>query len=90
MDSTTLTRTLGLLRKAGLGSREARKGQAGASVPSYAGQASDKWQRLNRTGSGRNSDCGKNLASEGWKSMRADGLANYRSRDGGVNCLYPI
>jgi DNA-binding MarR family transcriptional regulator len=62
MDSTTLTRTLGLLLKQGW--VRVRRGKDRRSVCSVSRRrASDKWQKLNRTGSGRNSDCGENLAT---------------------------
>jgi hypothetical protein len=67
MDSTTLTRTLGLLLKQGW--VRVRRGKEGGSVCSVSRkQASEKWQRLNGTGSGRNSDCGENLATRAGKA----------------------
>src|SRR5260370_42014329 len=79
--------------EAGLGSRKARKRQAGASVPSRAGRQATTGRGSTVLGAG-----GTATAERTWRrgleKHEADSLANYRSRDGGVNfcieyrCIY--
>jgi len=92
MDSTTLTRTLGLMRRQGWVRVRPGKDRR-ERLFRLTQAASEKWQKLNLIGAGQNSDCGENLAMRGGKH-EADDLANYRGRDGGVNscneyrCIY--
>jgi len=69
MDSTTLTRTLGLMRRQGW-VRVSGERTGGSACSASRRPASEKWQKLNLIGAGRNSDCGENLAMRGGKSMK--------------------
>ncbi len=69
MDSTTLTRTLGLLLKQGWVRVEARKRQAGAPVPSYAGRQAENGRGSTVLGAGGTATAERTWR-RGWKSMK--------------------
>jgi len=67
MDSTTLTRTLGLMRRQGW-VRVRRGKDSGALFRLTQAGKRKKWQKLNLLGPGGTANCGENLAMRGGKA----------------------
>jgi len=83
MDSTTLTRTLGLLLRQGLGSREAWRGPAGNVLFRLSQEGKRKnGERLKGTGERAEQRLRTETGRRGLEGHEARRLANYRGCDG--------